>query len=149
MGKVCLPLHINKGEYNQMAETTTRKTAPKTESVEDQGYVREIYVTEDIWSPADKEDKGNFLSIEDQMGNVRLNLTRPLQLSDQPETDHLIVRAPTTKEVQKFRSSSQNDVRGELMFFGGCCVGIKATDVENLHARDWSRLCMLISNFTS
>ena len=130
-----------------MAETTARKTTPKTEAVEDTGYVREIEVDEDIWTAAEKEDKGNFLSLEDQMGNVRLNLTKPLELRDQEPVDHLIVRAPTTKEIQTYRVSQQNNAKSELRFFGGCCVGIKAEDTENLHGRDWDRLCRLVTNF--
>ena len=131
-----------------MAETTgkTEQTENKVEVLE---YVREVEVDEEIWSAADSEEKGKFLTLEDQMGNVKLNLTTTLELRDQPGVDYLIVRAPTTKEIQTFRSSSQNDSRGELRFFGGCCLGIKATDVENLHARDWNRLCLLVTNFTA
>ena len=136
-----------------MSETTTRKTAPKTEKVEDTGYGREIDVEEEIWTKAQNDEKGVFLSVEEQIGNIKLNLSRPLELRDQEPVDHLIVRAPTTKEVQNYRSVDPDKapasavIKSELQFFGGCCVGIKAEDVENLHVRDWNRLCNLVTNF--
>lgn len=125
--------------------TATKETA----TPEEQSYVREIVVEEEIWTKAEREDEGNFLSIDDQMGNIKLNLTRPLELRDQEPTDYLIVRAPNTKEVQAFRAAQTGNAKSELRFFGGCCMGIKAEDVENLHSRDWDRLCRLVVNFTS
>ena len=130
-----------------MAETTSRKAAPKAaETTENTGFVREIEADEEIWAKTESEDKGNFLSLEDQIGNVKLKLTIPLELRDQEPVDHLIVRAPTTKEIQTYRSSPANNAKSELRFFGGCCVGIKAEDTENLHGRDWDRLCRLVTN---
>ena len=122
---------------------------------EEKGVVRTIDADEEIWGPVQKEDKGNFLSVEDQMGHIQLDLTIPLELRDQEPVEYLTVRAPTTSELQQFRSVDQDKappstiIKAETKFFGGCCVGIKAEDVQNLHARDWNRLCLLVVNFTA
>lgn len=114
----------------------------------DKSFVREIDVEEIIYTRAEQPDSPPFLSIQDQMGNVKLNLTRPLELRDQEPVDHLIVRSPNTKEVQAYRASGDNNPKAELRFFGGCVIGVKAEDMENLMARDWDRLCRLVLNFT-
>ena len=110
---------------------------------------RVIEVGEEIWMPADKADRGDFLSLEDQRGNIQLDLTAPLTLSDQASAEHLLVRAPTTRQIQEFQGTRGTDAQRAIAFFGGCCVAIKPTDIENLHGRDWTRLTRVVTNFIS
>ena len=108
-----------------------------------------IEVEEDIWLPADKAERGDFLSLEDQRGHIQLDLTAPLTLSDQASTEHLTVRAPNTRQIQEFQGTRGSDAQRAVAFFGGCCLGIKPTDIDNLHGRDWTRLTRLVTNFIS
>lgn len=106
-----------------------------------------VGVDDEIWTPAEREEKGDFLSRADQMGEVQMDLTVPLERSDGEPVDHLLVRAPRTRQIQMFQSNRGNDIQREIEFFGGCCAGINPKDLENLHGRDWSRLGRLVSNF--
>ena len=110
---------------------------------------RVITATEEIWMPADKADRGDFLSLEDQRGHIQLDLTAPLTLSDQASAEHLLVRAPTTRQIQEFQGTRGTDAQRAIAFFGGCCLAIKPTDIENLHGRDWTRLTRVVTNFIS
>ena len=113
-----------------------------------QNVSRVIEVGEEIWMPADRGDRGDFLSLEDQRGHIQLDLTAPLTLSDQASTEHLTVRAPTTRQVQEFSGTRGTDAQRAIAFFGGCCLAIKPADIENLHGRDWGRLTRLVTHFT-
>ena len=108
---------------------------------------RVIEADEEIYSPADRDEKGRFLTLEEQRGVIQLNLLEPLELSDKEPVNHLLVKAPRMRELQKFQSNTGTDAKREIDFFGGCCVGIKPQDVENLHAADWNRLSRLVANF--
>ena len=112
-------------------------------------YVREVGLNETIHVSSERPDLDKFLSIGDQMGNIRLNLTIPIKLSDREETiDHLIVRGPTTKELKAYRAAGDKNTAAEAKFFGSCVLDVKHTDLDNLMARDWDRLCRLVLNFT-
>ena len=114
---------------------------------------RTIENSEDVWGPSDVKDRGPLLSVDDQKGEIEMELTVPLQLTNiENPIDSLTVRAPTTKEVRAFQAGGENQApsiidKKELELFGGCCIGIKPEDVENLHARDWSRLSKLVTSF--
>ena len=108
---------------------------------------RIIEADEEIYSPQDREEKGRFLSLEDQRGVIQLNLLEPLELSDKEPVNHLLVKAPRMRELQKFQSNSGSEAKREVEFFGGCCQGINPSDVENLHGYDWNRLSRLVANF--
>lgn len=112
--------------------------------------VRIFDVEEEIWppTPEEREKKGNLLTVEEQRGTIQMDLTTPLELTDGEPVDHLLVRAPRQKQVQAFQSERGDPAKREVQFFGGCCLGIKPDDVENLHSRDWSRLGRLVSFFT-
>lgn len=114
----------------------------------DTSFVREIEVDEEIYTKQERPEKAPFLSLEDQMGNIKLNLLVPIELSDQEPRDHLIVRAPTYKETRAYRNAKEGDDKAEVRFFGGCCVGVKTEDVGNMkHAKDADRLQKLVTNF--
>ena len=102
--------------------------------------IRIIEVEEEIWSLGEREEKGDLLSIDEQMGTVQLDLAKPLERSDNEPTDHLLVSAPTTKQVMTYMGGKQGDLRKEFNFIGSCCQGINPKDIENLHPRDYLRL---------
>ncbi len=124
-------------------------TKANTEATETSSISRVIEVEEEIWMPADKGERGDFLSLEDQRGRIQLDLTTPLTLSDQNPVESLTVRAPTMRQIQEFQGTRGSDAQRAEAFFGGCCVGIKPADIQNLHGRDWTRLTRLVTNFIS
>ena len=120
----------------------------------DMNITRIIAVDEEMWTPLQKDEKGNFLSLDEQRGIIQLDLTVPLELSDREPVEHLQVKAPNTRQIQAFQAGNDNEppataIKREIDFYGGCCVGIVPSDVENLHGRDWSRLSRLVTNFIS
>ena len=124
--------------------TKANSAAPAATNV-----TRVIEVQEEIWAPTDKEEKGEFLSLDDQRGHIQLDLTTPLQLSDQSDVNHLIVRPPTARMINEFQSNRGSDAQRSVAFFGGCCLGIKPADVDNMNGRDWNRLARLVTHFIS
>lgn len=108
---------------------------------------RVIQVEEEIWTPTEREEKGKFFSLDDQRGVIQLDLLQPLELSDREAVDHLLVKAPNTKQIQAFQSTAGSEAQRELNFFGGCCQGIKPEDISNLHGYDFNRLTRLVTNF--
>ena len=109
---------------------------------------RIIEADEDIWiKGAEGEDRGDFLTLEDQRGAIQLNLTEPLALSDQDAAPHLLVKAPRYRHIQKMQSDKGSIEQREIEFLGACCLGIKPKDLEDLHGRDGARLSRLTRNF--
>lgn len=113
----------------------------------DMTITRVIEVSEEIWTPAERQEKGKFLSLDDQRGVLQLNLLQPLELSDGEPVEHLLVTAPNTKQIQAFQSTAGSEAQRELNFFGGCCQGIKPDDISNLHGYDFNRLARVVTNF--
>ena len=114
----------------------------------DKTVTRIIEADEDIWvKGTDDEDRGDFLTLEDQRGVIQLDLTEALALSDQDPTPHLLVKAPRTRDIQKMQSERGNIDQKEIEFLGACCIGIKPKDLENMHGRDYARLSRLTRNF--
>ena len=111
--------------------------------------VRVIEADEEIWSAAEREEKGDLLTVEEQMGTVQLNLSKPLERSDNEPIDNLLIFAPTTKQVLSYQAAKGNEVRREINFIGSCCQGINPQDLENLHPRDYLRLQRVVGHFTS
>ena len=69
-----------------------------------ENITRVIENDEDIWGPADAAERGAMLSVDDQKGDVQMDLTAPLELSDGQSIESLIVHAPSTPMVRKFQS---------------------------------------------
>ena len=114
----------------------------------DKSVTRIIEANEDIWVKGmEGEDRGDFLSLEDQRGVIQLELTEELKLSDQDPTPHLLVKAPRYRDIQKMQSEKGNLDQKEIEFLGACCVGIKPKDLEDMHGRDGARLSRLTRNF--
>ena len=114
----------------------------------DKSVTRIIEADEDIWiKGTEGEDRGDFLTLEDQRGAIQLNLTEPLALSDQDAALHLLVKAPRTRDIQKMQSAQGNINQNEIEFLGACCLGIKPKDLEDMHGRDYARLSRLTRNF--
>lgn len=111
--------------------------------------IRVIEVDEEVWSAGEREEKGDLFSIEEQMGTVQLDLSKPLERSDNEPTDHLLISAPTTKQVMTYMGGKPGDVRKELNFIGSCCQGLNPKDLENLHPRDYLRLQRIAGHFLS
>ena len=109
---------------------------------------RVIERDEEIWSLGEREEKGDLLSIDEQMGTIQLNLSKPLERSDNEPIDHLLVSAPTTKQLMAYSAAKGNEIKREINFIGACCQGIKPQDLENLHPRDYLRLQRLCGFFT-
>ena len=82
--------------------------------------IRVIEVDEDdVWScKSEREEKGDLFSIKEQMGTVQLDLSKSLERSDNEPTDHLLISAPTTKQVMTYMGGKPGDVRKELNFIG-------------------------------
>ena len=114
----------------------------------DKSVTRIIEADEDIWiKGADGEDRGDFLTLEDQRGVIQLDLTEPLVLSDQDPTPHLLVKAPRYRHIQKMQAAKGNLDENEIEFLGACCIGIKPKDLGDMHGRDGARLSRLTRNF--
>ena len=113
----------------------------------DTTVTRTIGVEDEIWTPTERGEKGPLLTLEEQRGVVEMELTVPLELSDAEPIESLKVRSPNMKQIQAFNGNAGSEAKREINFYGGCCVGIKPQDVENLHGRDWTRLTRLVTNF--
>ena len=110
---------------------------------------RVIEIDEEIYSPTNSEEKGPFLTRDEQRGIIQLDLIEPLELSDQEPVKHLTVRAPRARDIKKYNSNAGSEEQRERHFFGSCVEGIMPTDLDNLHGADYNRLGKLITNFIS
>ena len=114
-----------------------------TNETETTDVTKSIAAEDVIWDADDAviEEKGRFLSIEEQKGVVELELTMPLVV-DYQEADitHLNVKAPSMDDISK----TNGNVR---QLIGKCIVGVSPRDVVGLHGRDYVRLQSLIRHF--
>ena len=101
--------------------------------------IKVIGVEDNIPDP-DEKKHDKFLTLQEQLNPVELELTEPMQVSDRTEKLTTIkVVAPSSKQI--------NDAEGNIGVICGQCVqGIKSSDL-NLHGRDYIRLQTLIRHF--
>ena len=124
-----------------MAEST--KT--QTEEVEDnEVVVRFIDNEEEIWDvdETDENDvkRGKMLTLEEQLGVIEFELSKPMKLSDQEESVTSIkLKAPSMDDID----SSKNRPRAILQ---KCVIGINPRDLK-LEGRDYLRLQRLLRHF--
>ena len=101
--------------------------------------IKVIGVEDDIPDPDEKKvDK--FLTLQEQLHPVELELLKPMEVSDRTEPMTTIrVVAPTSKQI--------SDAEGNIGLLSAQCVqGIKPNDLD-LHGRDYIRLHTLIRHF--
>ena len=103
--------------------------------------------------PADDQIQGNVLSLNEKLGQVELELNRPVEMEgDQPDVSVVVVEAPTTENMIIFDNRDQSakpeeKAKVELQFYGTCCVNIPADKLSAFHPMDARRLQRLVTNF--
>lgn len=102
---------------------------------------RTIAAEDEIWEVEQNDEKGRFLSLDEQLGTIELELSRPLKLSDREEDlTNLQIKAPSADDIDK----TQGNVR---QLIGKCTTGINPKDIGKLEGRDYLRLQKLIRHF--
>ena len=107
---------------------------------------RRVAADEEIWAPDEidpvtEEKMGRFLSIEEQIGVVVLELTKPTKVSDREE---LI----TEVEIVAPDGDAIDNAKGKVRsLIGKCVMGINPRDLGKLPGRDYLRIQNLIRHF--
>ena len=93
-------------------------------------------------------ERGNnpLLTIEEQLEDVALDLTRPISV-DGTETHQVIISAPTVDDLIEARSPEGNAKDTQLRSLTKA-TGLPPEAIRELHARDFTRLTELYWGFT-
>ena len=102
---------------------------------------RSIPEDEEIWEVEGNSERGRFLSTDDQLGTIELELKRPLKLSDREEDmPSLKVNAPTMDDIDKTQGNAKRLLQR-------CVPGIDPKDMGTMHGADYIRLQKLVRHF--
>lgn len=101
---------------------------------------------EETFPTPDERGTNPLLSIEEQLEDVALELTRPISVDGQ-QTTEIIITAPTVDDIIDARSRDGNSRDAQLRSLTKA-TGIPPEALRELHARDFNRLTELYWGFT-
>jgi len=95
----------------------------------------------------DGEEFEPFLSPEDQVEGVILELTVPIPFADKEELKELTINPPTGGQLTRNQGMKGSEGSRTNRFFAECC-NVTATEIQALHLRDYTRLGAIIWGFS-